>query len=125
MRIHFAAALLCAGALAGCSSTPLTQLQESTPKGTAVSQALAGAYADFAKVEVTEMVDLKDGDYFARKGLDSQATWTPCAPARPLSKLIRTIRLRTPPAQVQQPPTNSTHAAQPSFQAKPPKTLFS
>ena len=53
MRIHFAAALLCAGALAGCSSTPLTQLQESTPKGTAVSQALAGAYADFAKVEVT------------------------------------------------------------------------
>ena len=71
MRIHFAAALLCAGALAGCSSTPLTQLQESTPKGTAVSQALAGAYADFAKVEVTEMVDLKDGDYFARKGLDA------------------------------------------------------
>lgn len=71
MRIRFTAVLLCAGALAGCGSAPLSQLQDTKPKGSAVSQALAGAYADFARTEVTEMVDLKDGDYFAKKGLDA------------------------------------------------------
>ncbi len=69
MRIHLIAAVVLAGALAGCTSAPLSQLQETTPKGSAVSQALAGAYTQFATVEVSEMIDLKDGDYFARKGL--------------------------------------------------------
>lgn len=71
MRIRLTVAVILAGALAGCTSAPLSQLQETTPKGSAVSRALAGAYTQFAAVEVTEMIDLKDGDYFARKGLQA------------------------------------------------------
>lgn len=69
MHSYLTVAVVLAGTLAGCTSTPLSQLQETTPQGSAVSQALAGEYARFAAVEVTEMVDLKDGDYFANKGL--------------------------------------------------------
>lgn len=69
MRLYLTVAVVLAGTLAGCTSAPLSQLQETTPTGSAVSQALAGGYARFAGIEVNEMVDLKDGDYFARKGL--------------------------------------------------------
>jgi OOP family OmpA-OmpF porin len=71
VRIQIAGSLVLAVALAGCVSAPLSELQESTRKGSAVSQALADEYVRFAAVEVTEMVDLKDGDYFAVKGLQA------------------------------------------------------
>ena len=69
MRIQITVAGVLAGSLAGCASAPLSELRDSTPKGSAVSRALADEYERFAAVEVTEMLDLKDGDYFARKGL--------------------------------------------------------
>lgn len=69
MRVHLTVAAILASPLAGCSSAPLSQLQETALKGSAVSRALARAYTQFAAVEVTEMIDLKDGEYFAHKSL--------------------------------------------------------
>jgi OOP family OmpA-OmpF porin len=71
MQFRITSAVVLAAALAGCVSAPLSELRESTPRGSEVSKALAHEYAQFAAVEVTEMVDLKDGDYFARKGLQA------------------------------------------------------
>ncbi len=71
MRVQITGAVVLAATLAGCVSAPLSELQETSRTGSAVSQALAGEYARFAAIEVNEMVDLKDGDYFARKGLQA------------------------------------------------------
>lgn len=69
MRMQVAGAAVAAALLTGCTSAPLTELRGTAPQGSATSQALARGYAQFAAVELTEMLDLKDGDYFARKGL--------------------------------------------------------
>ncbi len=71
MRIPMMGAAVLTLAMTGCVSAPLSELSESSRTGSAVSQALAGEYSRFATVEVIEMVDLKDGDYFARKGLQA------------------------------------------------------
>ncbi len=71
MQFRITGTVVLAAALAGCVSAPLSELRESTPRGSAVSKALAHEYTQFASVEVTEMVDLKDGDYFAQKGLQA------------------------------------------------------
>lgn len=69
MQFGITSTVVLAAALAGCVSAPLSELRQTPLRGSEVSQALAQEYTQFASVEVTEMVDLKDGDYFARKGL--------------------------------------------------------
>lgn len=70
MRFQNPIAVMFAGALAAaCTSAPLGELQDAKPKGSDVSQALAEEYRRFAAAEVTEMIDLKDGEYFVHKGL--------------------------------------------------------
>ena len=54
---------------AGCTSQPLSDLRGAEPQGSALSRALSAEYQRFATVELEQMLDFKDADYFARKGL--------------------------------------------------------
>ncbi len=71
------------GLLGACSALDnLNALQQTTPSGSAFSQALAKEYQKFAEFEAYEMKDWIDQNYFAKKGLMAAAGETP-APEDP------------------------------------------
>jgi OOP family OmpA-OmpF porin len=69
MRIPIIPALGLAVFIGGCASQPLTALRDAEPQGSAYSRALRAEYQRFATVELEEMLDFKDADHFAKKGL--------------------------------------------------------
>lgn len=60
---------LAAAFIAGCTSQPLTSLRGAEPQGSAYARALSAEYQRFATFEFEEMLDFKDADHFAKKGL--------------------------------------------------------
>ncbi len=67
--VGFALALVLGGCAGITYEGNIEKLQAATPQGSDFAQALTAEYADFAAFEAYEMVDKKDADYFARKGL--------------------------------------------------------
>ena len=54
---------------AGCASQPLSDLRGAERQGSALSRALSTEYQHFATIEFEQMLDFKDADHFANKGL--------------------------------------------------------
>ena len=54
---------------AGCASQPLSDLRGAERQGSALSRALSAEYQHFATIEFEQMLDFKDADHFANKGL--------------------------------------------------------
>lgn len=73
------AGIVAVGALlSACSALDnLNTLQQTTPTGSAFSQALAKEYQKFAEFEAYEMKDWIDQNYFAKKGLRAAAGEVP------------------------------------------------
>ena len=69
MRISIFLALGLTVLAAGCASRPLTALRDAEPRGSAYARALSAEYRRFATSELEEMLDFKDADHFAKKGL--------------------------------------------------------
>jgi OOP family OmpA-OmpF porin len=67
--VGFASALTLGGCAGVTFEGHVEELQAATPQGSDFAQAITAEYAGFAAFEAYEMVDKKDADYFARKGL--------------------------------------------------------